>query len=194
MASESLLQLQKVFQSIKDGPVEGQDIEQLLNQAWDSLDGITETKLLAWKLNRMESLEKRDGMLYFDIERHGGTVNGSTRGVVYTWEVDVVHGTASIVRERNRQLYNADKRLDVTPIAQEIAQRIQEKQDHKYLRWNTEKTSCTILVGAAIPMTNQRTTSGRRERLRAAINGLLRPVGIEVSAWNKVDLSGKLNE
>jgi len=194
MTSESLLQLQKAFQSIKDGPVGDQDIEQLLKQAWDSMDGITETKLLAWKLNRMESLEKRDGMLYFDIERHGGTVNGSTRGIVYTWEVDVVHGTASIIRERNRQLYNADKRLDVTPIAQELAQRILDKQDHQYLRWNAEKTSCTILVGAAIPMTNRQTTSGRRERLRAAINGLLRPEGMEVSARNKVDFSGKLND
>ena len=194
MASESLLQLQKVFQSIKDGPVEDLDLGHLLAQAWDSIDGSKETKLLAWKLNRIESLEKRNGMLYFDIERHGGTVNGSTRGVVYTWEVDVEHGEASIVRERNRQLYKADKRFDVNPIAQELTQKILEKQDHQYLRWNAEKTSCTILVGAVVPMTNKQTTSGRRERLRAAINGLLKPEGIEVSARNKVDFSGNVND
>jgi len=178
MASDSLLQLQKAFQSIKDGPVEDLDIEVLLAKAWNSIHGSTETKLHSDKLYRTEHLEKRDGMLYFDIERHGGTVNGSTRGVVYTWEVDVVHGEASIVRERNRQIYKADKRLDVRPIAQELAQRILEKQDHQYLRWNAEKTSCTILVGAVIPMTNKQTTSGRRERLRAAINWLLRPEGM----------------
>jgi hypothetical protein len=194
MASEALLQLQKAFQSIKDGPVEDLEIEALLTKAWDSIDGSTETKLNPDKLCRMEHLEKRDGMLYFDIERHGGTVHGSTRARVYTWEVDVMYGSASIVRERNRQIYKADKRLDVTPIAQELTQRILEKQDHQYLRWNAEKTSCTILVGAVIPMTNKQTTSGRRARLRAAINGLLRPVGIEVSARNKVDLSGKLND
>jgi len=84
MLSESLLKLQKAFQPIKDGPIDDLDFEQLLIDAWDSIEGSSETNLTSSKLARMEDLEKHDGNLYFKIERHGGTVHGSTRAALYT--------------------------------------------------------------------------------------------------------------
>ena len=84
MLSESLLKLQKAFQSIKDGPIDDLDFEQLLIDACDSIEGSSETNLTPLKLARMEDLEKHDGNLYFKIERHGGTVHGSTRAALYT--------------------------------------------------------------------------------------------------------------
>ena len=104
-----------------------------------------------------------------------------------------MNGQTWIDRRSYRQLYKTDKRLNVKPIAQELAKSIVEKQDHKYLQWNPEKTSCKILISVVIPETNKQTTTARRKRLRQAINKLLEPAGIEVSFRNKVDFSKKLN-
>ena len=62
--------------------------------------------------------------LSFPIERHGQTVNGSTRATVYHWLVDLQALTASPVGEKRRQLCATDKRLDVKPIAKSLAEAI----------------------------------------------------------------------
>jgi len=191
MPSESLLKLQEAFQSIKDGPIDDPNFERLLIDAWDSIDGSSLTNLTAEKLGRMEDLEKRDGAIYFKIERHGGTINGSTRAELHTWEVDVMNGKATIVHWGRRQLYETDKRLNTKPIAQELAKSIIEKQDHKWLQWNKDKTSCKILISAVIPATNIQTTTYRRKKLRENLNKLLEPAGLLVTQMNIIKPIGK---
>ena len=105
MLNNSLTQLQKSVNSLPEGSIDEKSylgILELLCNAWDSIQGSEATKLYSWKLDRAENLKKINGKLYFEIERHGGTVNGSTRGIVYTWEVDVDNGMATIIKERNR--------------------------------------------------------------------------------------------
>lgn len=191
MMSDSLTELKAAFKDLVDGPCEGSEMMSLLIKAWDSIAGSGETRLSDWKLMRLEGLEKRDGKLYFDIERHGGTVHGSTRGEVYTWEVDVEHATATIIKKTHRQLYKADKRLDVGPMAKELADCIIGKQPHPHLQWNENKSSCKLLIGNAIPKTNKQTTAGRRDRLRYALNALLLPQGLEVTKRNVVQIAEK---
>ena len=184
--SDSLTELKEAFKDLADGRCENPELESLLIKAWSSIAGSEETKLADWKLKRLEGLEKRDGKLYFDIERHGGTVHGSTRGEVYTWEVHVEHATATIIKKTHRQLYKADKRLDVGKMAQELGDCIIEKQPHPHLKWNENKSSCKLLIGKAIPETFKQTTAGRRDRLRYALNALLLPQGLEITKRNVV--------
>jgi hypothetical protein len=189
--SDALAELKAAFKDLADGRCETPQFESLLIDAWSSIAGSEETKLAARKLMRLEGLEKRDGKLYFDIERHGGTVHGSTRGEVYTWEVDVEHATATIIKKTHRQLYKADKRLDVGPMAKELADCIIGKQPHPHLQWNESKSSCKLLIGKVIPKTNKQTTAGRRDRLRYALNALLLPQGLEVTNRNVVQIVQK---
>jgi len=60
----------------------------------------------------------------FSIERHGQTVNGSSRATIYRWSVNLEKGEAYIIGEKRRQLYSMDRRLDVKPIAQSLADAI----------------------------------------------------------------------
>lgn len=189
--SDSLTELKVAFKDLADGRCESSALESLLIDAWSSIAGSEETKLVARKLMRLECLEKRDGKLYFDIERHGGTVHGSTRGEVYTWEVDVDHASATIIKKTHRQLYKADKRLDVGPMAQELADCIIGKLSHPHLKWNENKSSCKLLIGNAIPKTNKHTTAGRRDRLRYGLNALLLPQGLGVTNRNVVQIVQK---
>jgi len=188
---DALTELKAAFKDLVDGPCEGSEMMSLLIGAWNSIAGSGETGLSDWKLMRLEGLEKRDGKLYFDIERHGGTVHGSTRGEVYTWEVDVEHATATIIKKTHRQLYKADKRLDVGPMAQELADCIIGKQPHPHLQWDGDMNSCKLLIGKAIPETFKQTTAGRREKLRYALNALLLPQGLEITNRNVVQIAQK---
>ena len=95
-----------------------------------------------------------------------------------------MNGQTWIDRRSYRQLYKTDKRLNVKPIAQKLAKSIVEKQDHKYLQWNPEKTSCKILISVVIPEANKQTTIYRRKKLRENLNKLLEPAGLLVTQRN----------
>ena len=79
---------------------------------------------------RAESLDPEDveailrpyhERLRSELERHGGTVLGSTRAEVQHWEVDPRAATARVVRSTHRQLHPMAARLDVRQLAAEVA-------------------------------------------------------------------------
>ncbi|GAB1482883.1 hypothetical protein MASR2M78_16990 [Treponema sp.] len=188
MHDDSISRLQIALSTVPDGSIieNRETILTLLTKAWNSIQGTEQTSLFAEKLWRIEELEKKEGKLYFQIERHGGTVNGSSRASLYSWEIDLASGKAIITKETFRQLSKAEKRLDVRPIAQELANSIISKQDNPYLHWNSEKTSCKILISEVIPATNMQTTMARRRRLRSEINSLINSAQLEVTDRNKI--------
>lgn len=55
-------------------------------------------------LGRMEQVRWEPPVLSFIVERHGETVNGSTRAELQHWEVAVENRTARIVKTGQRQL------------------------------------------------------------------------------------------
>jgi hypothetical protein len=126
------------------------------------------------KLWRMEDPAWSPPYLEFSIERHGQTVMGSSRGSVYRWRVNVDKGTAGIVGEKRRQLYAMDKRLDVKPIAESLADAIiHGKAD---ARLTIAKDGAVRLkIGDIIPETNKETTAARRSRLRKHLCAILAP-------------------
>jgi hypothetical protein len=145
-----------------------------LYELWPSLNILGDShKLEAHKLlNRAESIRQENSFVYFDIDRHGATVNGSIYCEVHTWKVNLETKEAEVIEIAKRRLDKAAPRLDVKPLATEIADLIaQHRSDHR-LKWLSE-TKVRLAMQKIIPATNAQTTSGRRRRFYAQLESLL---------------------
>jgi hypothetical protein len=76
----------------------------------------------------MEAVAWNPPVLTFRIERHGGTVLGSTRAELQHWHVDLERKTASLVKTGRRQLRPMQPRLNVEPLVEEIVRLIVAEQ------------------------------------------------------------------
>jgi len=160
------------------------DLIELLADAWDGLVGADHTRMDAGKLRRIESASWNGSVLTFDIERHGALVLGSTRADVHTWEIDPRARTMRVVRERRRQLKTQDKRLDVKPLAAEIARIIVEgRKDRRVVV--AKNGTVRVDIADIIPATVKWTTSSRRKRFRQHLAVLLAAAGWEEASMNR---------
>ena len=82
----------------------------------------------AYKLGRMEDISWNPPVLSFTIERHGGTVMGSTRAELQNWNVNVETRSATCGVGGHRQLEPMQARLNVKPMAEEIVASILNRQ------------------------------------------------------------------
>lgn len=169
--------LRAFLDEVGPGPIANAErAASLLSDCWEELDGSDETKMRADKLSRIEEPEWQPPVLVFKIERHGATVNGSSRAELHTWHIDLQKRTARIVQEKRRQLVTMDARLDVKPIAESLARAITSGEADKRLTINKDG-SVRLKIGEIIPTTNKQTTAARRTRLRSALAALLSPQG-----------------
>ena len=123
--------LLKELESIPSGAILGEvrkSILGLLEKTWQQLLGSGETSMESGKIWRAENLHWEPPVLSFTIERHGGTVLGSTRGGLHDWFVDLKEGTARCVQGRHRQLTPNIPRPDVKPIAGRVCEAVQQGQ------------------------------------------------------------------
>jgi hypothetical protein len=146
------------------------DLEKALSAAWDDLAGPGVGGMDCWKLfGRMENVVWQPPLLSFVIERHGGTVNGSTRAELQHWNVNLDTMTAEITKTGHRQLEPMAKRVNVEPIKEEIVKKILAGQNDPRLTWRGKAVH--VVISRVFP--NQagakRTVEGRRRRLREAI-------------------------
>lgn len=109
--------------SLQPWPVaDDSGIGRLLGECWDQFSGSEAEGMSAYKLGgRMEQFRWDPPVLTFEIERHGATVRGSSRAELHTWEIDVVNMTANCRRGGFRQLTPMSPRLNVKPIAEDVA-------------------------------------------------------------------------
>lgn len=147
--------------------VESSGLDRLLAVHWAELRGSDDGGMEGYKLlGRMERVRWQPPVLAFVVERHGGTVMGSTRAELQHWEIDVAERTARLVKVGHRQLESMAARTDVKELAAEIALRIVSGEDDDRIKW-FEDRSVKILVTKIFPTGSgfQRTVSGRRRRL-----------------------------
>lgn len=134
-------------------------------------------------LNRMENVSWQPPILSFSIERHGGTVMGSTRAELQHWEVDLVKQTATIVKTGHRQLSPMAKRVYIKPLAEELLEAIRSGKEDDRLAWHgqDEVSLCTSFI---FPRKSgfRMTVGGRRNRLREAVAAVLLNEG-----WERLD-------
>ena len=102
---------------LQPGPVpDAREVESLLAACWDRFDGGDAEGMSADKLiGRIAQVEWDPPVLSFLIERHGGTVMGSSRAAVHAWNIDVAQMTAHCLAVGHRQLKPMAPRLDVAP-------------------------------------------------------------------------------
>jgi hypothetical protein len=168
------------------------DVERLLCHCWHELE-ITadDSNLEPYKLiNRTESLPWEKPLLSFQIERHGPTVNGSVYAEVHQWLVNLEDGSASLDGKQKRMVGTPDKRVDVKPIAVEIAGLIVAGVEDERLKWDNPEI-VRLQIGEIIRETNKQTTSGRRKRFRTELGMLLQEHGWFEERTNKY---AKMNE
>ncbi len=190
------MNLEELLSSLSVGPVQDvSSVERLLIEAWDSLAGSDQGGMQAYKLRgRTEDADWQPPCLTFVIERHGGTVMGSTRAELQTWCVNISSWSAAIISTRRRQLEPTAPRLDVRPLAQEVADAILHDRESPSLK-RLPDGRVKVLIGTLIPdVSYQQTTAGRRRRFRQALEALIRPAGWEVAGTNTYRRRGELRD
>lgn len=146
----------------------------LLQDCWDLLEGSHDQNTSSTKIYRAESMSWTPPILSFVLERHGGTINGSSRADLHHWYVDVEQGTASIETGKYRQLRPASSRLDTNGLAKEVAERILNRLEHSTLEWNTEQDYVVIKISEIIPTNaSAQTTTARRKRFNEALETIM---------------------
>ena len=176
------------LETIPQGPItDTTELEPLLAACWPELHGDHSGMEGRKLLGRMEDVAWNPPLLSFTIERHGGTVQGSTRAELQRWTVDVDHGTATCKSGGLRQLHRRQPSLDVDAVAVEIAALIVDRQQDDRLRWDGDGL-VRVLIGKVIPSGSavKQTLEGRRRRLRAALQVILAAKGWKNSGVNPV--------
>jgi len=157
-------------ESIKDTSKLGS----LLQDCWEQFSGSEAEGMESYKLiGRIEDAFWNPPELTFNIERHGGTVLGSTRAEIHRWTLDISARTASCSRAGFRQINPRAPNLDVNSIAEEIFELIKEHKEDERLRRKSDGT-VTIAIGKILPQENlsKPTIEGRRRHFRKKLTEL----------------------
>lgn len=178
---EALLELAKNhFAGLVDRSTElGKQVFEGLVRAWPYFSGSSDQRTYARKLDRMENLAWSPPNFTFCLERHGGTVNGSTRADLHFWVVNLETGEAWIERKSYRQLTKKSKNMDCAALAHDIAAVIRTGENHAGFVWEDGKNAVSLKISNLIPMTFESTTTARRKRFRAAFIPLMIEQGWE---------------
>jgi hypothetical protein len=160
-------------------PLDQDQVEFLLAEAWPSLRGSRAGGMQPYKIRgRTEKLSWNPPLLTFVIERHGATMNGSTRAEMQHWCVDVSTHTAEIVSTGKRQLRSMARRVNVKGPAADIAEAILKNQDCAGMKRYPDGR-VRILINEVVPGEGafKQTVAGRRKRFRAALEALIKEHG-----------------
>lgn len=168
-------ELQHHCAALSPGPVADIPIlESLLAAAWGELSG-DDGGMEGYKLlNRMENVSWEPPYLSFRIERHGGTVLGSTRAEIQHWTVDVEAKTAALVKSGRRQLRPPSKPYPMEAVVAEVIRAIREGKTDDRIRWDGPdkvklKTGEVFPNGSAFRMT----LAARRKAFRSLVAAVL---------------------
>lgn len=168
------------LRGVSPGPIaDPTEIERRLAVCWHQFLGSAAAGMTGAKLvSRMEDISWHPPRLTFTIERHGGTVLGSSRAERHRWELDIEAAAATCARVGHRQLMAMAPRLDVRPLARATVASILGRQPAESLRWGPDGT-VRVQIGRIIPTGSAvgRTLAGRRRRFWKALDDELIPAG-----------------
>ena len=172
--------LLKYLSGLPVGPItDVKGFVQVLADEWDELEGSDSENTSADKLWRMEQPHWDGQELSFSLERHGRTVNGSTRADLHDWSVDPNLHIARIGTGGYRQKSPRDQNLDVSELAAEICDLIVAgRRDDNRIEFRADG-AVVVAIGKVIAKTNKWTTAERRKRFRDDLTARLRDKG-----WN----------
>jgi len=156
----------------------------LLQEAWPEIGGSDQEAMATHKLARLEDPAWDAPVLSFTMERHGGTALGSSRAELQRWYVNLDSREAEVGPAGVRQLRDQNPRLDVRPLAREVAAAINAMTDDPRVKWlevGGRKVAQPVL-SRIIPndlSVPKQTAQGRRGRFRHALQEELAALGWE---------------
>ncbi|MDX5327519.1 MAG: hypothetical protein LPK06_01845 [Marinobacter sp.] len=164
---------------IKQGPVEETgELARLLSDVWNDLPGSHDQKTAPYKLisRPLEDVIWSPPLLLFTLERHGGTVNGSSRAELHRWEVDVERWQASILSKGRRQLTKQDKRYNPAPDVEAICTAVRSRANADGLVYRDDG-SVKVIVKDIVEARNNQTLAARRRRFRELLQNRMSEIG-----------------
>ncbi len=182
--------LQDLLSTIPPGHMSDGDCLQVLaelSQCWESIPGSDVKSTTADKLRRAEEVCWTPPILSFSLERHGGTVLGSSRASLHRWEVNTEQPEARIVNTSVRQLSPKSRVMDIKKVANETATLIFNGLDDSRLTWLEDRQRVLVNIAEVIPEINKQTTQGRRKRFREMLASLMSEAN-----WTRQDVGNKI--
>jgi hypothetical protein len=163
------------------GPISDEGtVRSLLYDAWDDLlisnhGGFNKDK----HIYRAVNLTWNPPYLTFDVERHGGFVQGSSRADIQSWSVDIQANSATNTSSRSKQMRPASPRMDMAPIVARVGVLVSEHSDDPWITWlDEEKSRCKVNITQIIPDHGpSETVRERRRRLNRDLEKVLGAAG-----------------
>ena len=177
--SDHRSRLRQFLQSVPPEAITDTDtLIPLLTDAWPEFIDSDQCGMKSNKLGRIENVRWNRPHLEFTIERHGGTMLGSSRADLQDWEINVTEGTARVFTAGYRQLHPRQPPLDVEPLVERVLTAITGQDDQCLER--LPNGSVRVHVGVLIPATStaKQTVQGRRKRFWRALEKTTRDRGL----------------
>ena len=185
----AITELKNHLAGLGNGPIsDSTEIQHLLVASWHLLNGSNDGGMEGYKLHgRMENVVWNPPVLKFFVERHGGTMLGSTRAELQHWEVNLDAETAEITKTGHRQLESMAPRISIKGMAVEIAQAILKGNDDKRFFIDSHNGDLVVNASALFPTGSgfKRTVEGRRMRLCKYIGEILADHGWQKVGWDR---------
>jgi len=120
-------------------------------------------------LGRIENVSWKPPVLRFQIERHGGTVLGSSRAELQHWRIDLDSPEAEYVNSGYRQIRPREAPIKAEQLAREFVDAIVRSRKDEARPECQSQGQVTILIRKVLPADGhaKQTTLGRRKRLEA---------------------------
>jgi hypothetical protein len=178
--------LRIALQACETGMITGENFQSvigLLAECWDSLQGSEAESTYSNKFSRVEELTWAPPLLSFKLERHGGTVMGSSRASVHHWTVDVDKETADIEQVTQRQIRAADSRAVFSPVIIKVRELVMNHGSHDCIEWKS-RDAALLHLEKIVTGNSKQTRANRRKRFRKELAEVL-----ALDGW-QVKLSG----
>jgi hypothetical protein len=173
-------------------PLEMRDrVLELVLECWFEFDSSRTGKMEPWKTRRdggPENLTWLPPLLSFEIDRHGGTVMGSTRAERQRWTLNLDTHSAVSKTCGHRQLRPNSPRLDVGPKVRAVCAAVQrgpasasDLMAQGIVEWRSDD-ELRVKHSKLIPDDGPRQTIiGRRKKFRAKLRNEMTAIG-----WDEV--------
>ncbi len=165
--------LLSILSALSPGKVS--DVESVataLKSVWHLFEGSYESAMAAHKLGRMESVEWAPPVLSFVIERHGGTVLGSTRAELQQWHFDLENLIAKSSRTGKFRVVspvaNSVTKADIDKLALELVSLIEGHSADERLKW-ADQDNVRVILSRVFTDGVKQTKRGRQKRLKQAL-------------------------
>lgn len=198
---EAMHLLEKELANRPPGLLKGDNsrVLQLLVEGWGYLTVSEKNNGGAKKLLRAENLRWDPPILRFDLERHGGTVLGSSRAGLHKYTLDLDSGKAEVDTRHFRQL-TPRARPFTAKIATNIAYDVISAANGATTddeRFKVDEDGYIVLNLSAclgdLLGSNEQTRAGRRKKLKNAISEVAEADGWEVlQKGNRLALKKRL--